>query len=49
MGARSITRIVFVLFVVGAMVVSGCNTMSGMGRDISSAGNSMEHTAEHAK
>jgi predicted small secreted protein len=49
MSARSVSRIALVLLVFGAMLVSACNTMSGMGRDISSAGNSMEHTAEHAK
>jgi predicted small secreted protein len=49
MSARSFSRVVLVLLVFGAMAVSACNTMSGMGRDISSAGNSMECCAEKSK
>jgi predicted small secreted protein len=49
MSARSLSRFVLVLLVFGAMVLSSCNTMSGMGRDISSAGNSMENTAERSR
>jgi predicted small secreted protein len=49
MSARSVSRIALLLLVFGAMLVSACNTMSGMGRDISSAGNSMERSAETNK
>jgi predicted small secreted protein len=49
MFARTLSRLVFVLLVFGALAVSACNTMSGMGRDISSAGSSMECCAEKNK
>ena len=39
----------FVLLVAVALVVPACNTVSGMGRDLSSAGNSMECCAEKSK
>ena len=32
-----------------ALAVSGCNTVEGMGEDISAAGNAMSGTADDAK
>jgi predicted small secreted protein len=44
--ARKLSGLVLALLLLGTLAASGCNTMSGMGRDISSAGNSMESSAE---
>jgi len=33
----------------GAMMVSACNTVEGVGRDVSSAGNTVAKTADKAK
>ncbi len=33
----------------GALLVSACNTVEGMGRDVSSAGNTVAKTADDAK
>lgn len=33
----------------GALMVSACNTVSGVGRDVSSAGNAVSDAAEPAK
>ncbi|MDF2386180.1 entericidin A/B family lipoprotein [Nostoc ellipsosporum NOK] len=33
----------------GAMLVSACNTIEGMGRDVSSAGDTVAKTADDAK
>jgi len=49
MVARTLSRFALVLFVFGAMTVSACNTMSGMGRDISCAGKNMSCAAEQNK
>ncbi len=32
-----------------ATLISGCNTMSGMGQDVESAGDAIEHSAEKNK
>lgn len=43
-------RKVFGLAIVaGAMMVSACNTVDGMGRDVSSAGKTVSKTADKAK
>ena len=49
MVARTLSRFALVLLVFGAMAVSACNTMSGMGRDIKCAGKNMECAAENNK
>jgi predicted small secreted protein len=49
MVARTLARCTLVLLVFGAMAVSACNTMSGMGRDISCAGKNMSCAAENNK
>jgi predicted small secreted protein len=46
MSVRVLSRFAFVLLTTCALALSACNTMSGMGRDISSAGQSMECSAE---
>ena len=33
----------------GALLVSACNTVEGMGKDVSSAGDTVAKTADHAK
>lgn len=35
--------------VAAAMLLAGCNTFSGMGQDLQSAGKSVERTAERTK
>jgi predicted small secreted protein len=35
--------------VAGALLVSACNTVEGVGRDVSSAGNTVAKTADDAK
>ncbi|WP_374943307.1 entericidin A/B family lipoprotein [Sphingomonas sp.] len=43
-------RKVFGLAIVaGALMVSACNTVDGMGRDVSSAGKTVSKTADKAK
>ena len=37
------------LVVTGALLVSACNTVEGVGRDVSSAGNTVAKTADDAK
>lgn len=32
-----------------ALIVAGCNTIAGMGRDVSAAGHAVSSTAEEAK
>lgn len=35
--------------VVGALVISGCNTVAGAGKDVQAAGTGIENAAEKAK
>ena len=35
--------------VAGALLVSACNTVEGMGKDVSSAGNTVAKTADTSK
>jgi len=44
-----LSRFVLVLVAAFALALTGCNTMSGMGRDISHAGQNMECCAEQNK
>ncbi|OYY91054.1 MAG: entericidin EcnAB [Sphingomonas sp. 28-66-16] len=37
------------LIVVGALAVSACNTVEGVGKDVSSAGDTVAKTADSAK
>jgi predicted small secreted protein len=34
---------------VAALLVASCNTVSGVGKDVSAAGRAVQHTAEDAK
>ena len=44
------TNIKYVVFAMGfPLVLVGCNTMEGVGTDISHAGHALEHAAEDAK
>ena len=38
-----------ILAVAGALLISACNTVEGAGRDVSSAGNTVARTADGAK
>ena len=42
-------KIIGLALVVGALAVSGCNTVSGAGRDVSSAGRAVSKTADDSK
>ncbi|GAA0668400.1 putative small secreted protein [Sphingomonas insulae] len=37
------------IIVAGALMVSACNTVEGVGKDVSSAGSTVAKTADHAK
>ena len=36
-------------FVAGALLVSGCNTVEGIGKDVGSAGDTVAKTADDSK
>ena len=42
-------KLVGLALVVGALMVSACNTVEGVGRDVSSAGDTVAKTADDAK
>lgn len=42
-------KLLAMTLVAGALAVSGCNTVSGVGKDVSSAGNTVSKTAEKTK
>ena len=42
-------KLVGMALVAGAMLVSACNTVEGVGRDVSSAGDTVAKTADDAK
>ena len=42
-------KVLGLAIVAGALLVSACNTVEGVGRDVSSAGNTVAKTADHAK
>ena len=42
-------KIIGMFVVAGALMVSACNTVEGVGRDVSSAGNTVANTADGAK
>ena len=42
-------KLMGMLVVTGALMVSACNTVEGVGRDVSSAGNTVAKTADNAK
>ena len=42
-------KMIGVLAVAGALLISACNTVEGVGRDVSSAGNTVAKTADDAK
>ncbi|MFZ0267913.1 entericidin A/B family lipoprotein [Caulobacter sp.] len=42
-------KIVILTAVAAALVVSACNTVAGVGQDVSAAGRAVTHTAKDAK
>ena len=42
-------KMVSLALVAGALMVAACNTVEGLGRDVSSAGDTVANTAEGAK
>jgi entericidin B len=42
-------KIIALTLVAAALAVSACNTVSGVGRDVSAAGNAVSSGAEEAK
>ena len=42
-------KIVTAITLVGALAISACNTVEGVGRDVSSAGDTVAKTAEKSK
>lgn len=42
-------KLVLLVLAAASMAVAGCNTMSGAGKDVSSAGKAVTNTAEDAK
>lgn len=42
-------KLVGVVIVAGALLVSACNTVDGAGRDVSSAGDAVSNAADGAK
>ena len=42
-------KMIGLMMVAGALLVSACNTVSGAGRDVSSAGDAVSDAAEGAK
>ncbi len=42
-------KVIALALVTGGLLVSACNTVSGAGKDVSSAGNAVSRTAEGAK
>ncbi|KTT99615.1 entericidin EcnAB [Sphingomonas yabuuchiae] len=42
-------KIMGLAIVAGALLVSACNTVEGMGKDVSSAGNTVAKTADKSK
>jgi len=42
-------RILTILAVAGAVLLSACNTVAGMGRDVQSAGNAVSKAAKPEK
>ncbi len=45
---RKITSPLIALALLGASVVSACNTVEGVGQDVQSAGQAVEQTAQEA-
>lgn len=41
-------KIVTLVLAASALIVAGCNTVAGIGRDVSAAGQAVEETAEDA-
>ena len=42
-------KIMGLAIIAGALLVSACNTVEGMGKDVSSAGNTVAKTADKSK
>ena len=48
-GKFSMKKIIALTLVAASLAVSGCNTISGMGRDVQAAGQAVTSGAEEAK
>ena len=44
-----VRKTITLTLVAGALLVSACNTISGAGKDVSSAGRAVSNTAEKSK
>jgi entericidin B len=44
-----LNKLLALLVLAGALTMTGCNTMSGMGKDVEAAGDKMENSAEKNK
>ncbi|MFA5963995.1 MAG: entericidin A/B family lipoprotein [Sphingomonas sp.] len=42
-------KLMGIVAIVGALLVTACNTIEGMGRDVESAGRTVANTADDAK
>ncbi|MDQ2893162.1 MAG: entericidin EcnA/B family protein [Pseudomonadota bacterium] len=42
-------KVLGLAIVAGALLVSACNTIEGIGKDVGSAGDTVAKTADHAK
>lgn len=42
-------KLIGLALVAGALLVSACNTVEGMGKDVASAGDTVANTADSAK
>ena len=49
LGNSTMKKIITLSLVAAALAVSACNTISGVGRDVSAAGNAVATGAEEAK
>ena len=44
-----VRNVLTLVLVAGGLMVAGCNTVSGAGKDVSSAGNAVSHAADKNK
>jgi entericidin B len=44
-----LNKLLALLVLAGVLTMTGCNTMSGMGKDVEAAGDSLEDSAEKNK
>ncbi len=48
-GVERLAPLVAVLFALAAMALTGCNTVSGVGEDVSAAGQALDQTSERTQ